>query len=143
MRRVVVAVAMLAGVAGCGGVRPAAHLTPAEKRACTVRVYFKSGASRSQERFVGSKLRGDARVKHVTFISKAQALAEMKKKYPKVIGAQLLPVNPLPDAFTATPAIPTDTAAIGVAVKHAHWPGVGDVRWGTLLHRSVCGGASP
>jgi cell division protein FtsX len=87
-----------------------------------VRVFFAKGATHAQEQAVGATLRGDSLVKQVVFVSKAQALAELKKKFPGLYKAVKLPENPLPDSFTVVPVSPSYTRQVGATVAHA--PGV-------------------
>ena len=72
---------------------------------------------------VGAKLRREPCVRQVRFVSKAQALAEMKKKFPQLFN-QAMPANPLPDSFVVTPAKPSCGPELAAAVRAAHWPGV-------------------
>jgi cell division transport system permease protein len=101
-----------------------------------VHVYFDSSATKGQENYVGSKLRADSRVKGVVFVSKAQAQAQMRKKFPNLYQTPL-PNNPLPDSFTVVPVKPNDTPLIGQEVANAHWPGVSDVHWGSATAKRV------
>ena len=94
--------------------------------ACGVRVYFSDRATRAQEQAVGMKLRRESNVKQVTFVSKAQALAELKKRNPGLFKAIKLKRNPLPDAFTVVPVTPSDTRQVSTSVEHA--PGVAAVK---------------
>lgn len=96
-----------------------------------VHVYFASEATPAQEDYVGSRLRADARIKAVIFISKARALAKMKKEFPQLFKTKLRG-NPLPDSYTVVPVHANDTALIGQSVSRAHWPGVSEVHWGSL-----------
>ena len=95
-------------------------------QACGVRVYFAGGASHAEEQALGAKLRRESAVQHVTFVSKAEALAEMKKSNP-VIYKTLKPAqNPLPDAFTVVATSPSGVKTIRASVAHA--PGVATVK---------------
>src|SRR5215813_1151244 len=67
-----------------------------------VHVYFASDATKHQENVVGAKLQSDKRVKHVIFVSKAQAEAKMRKEFPELYKTKL-PNNPLPDSYTVIP----------------------------------------
>src|SRR6185437_2137229 len=67
-----------------------------------VHVYFQSDATQQQEAAVAARLRNDPRVKQVDFVSKAQALEQMKKNF-KDLTRIPLPSNPLPDSYTVTP----------------------------------------
>src|SRR6476660_8400413 len=64
-----------------------------------VHVYFNSNATRQQENAVARRLRNEPQVKQVIFVSKAQAEAQMKKKFPHLYAVPL-PGNPLPDSYT-------------------------------------------
>src|SRR5262249_52529079 len=95
-----------------------------------VHVYFASNATTQQENAVGAKLRSDKRVKHVIFVSKAQAEAKMKKEFPDLYKTKL-PSNPLPDSFTVVPRQASYTPAIGKDVRGSGWAGVDKVNWGS------------
>jgi len=134
--RVSAVAALVLVLAACGG-SSAKPLTAAQKRACTVRIFFSGTATRAEEHSVAAKLRSDARVARVSFASKAQALATMKKNYPNLTSS--IPSNPLPDSYTAVPGQLDDLAGLAHSVTAAHWPGVETVYWGSIL-RSLCGG---
>jgi cell division transport system permease protein len=97
-----------------------------------VHVYFQSDATPQQEAAVAARLRNDPRVKPggVEFVSKAEALAQMKKNF-KDLTRIPLPSNPLPDSYTVTPLKAAYTPLIGKKVKAAGWSGVDNVRWGS------------
>jgi cell division transport system permease protein len=101
-----------------------------------VHVYFDSSATPGQESYVGSRLHADSRVKDVIFVSKAQAEAQMRKKFPNLYSTPL-PSNPLPDSYTVVPKKPNDTPLIGQEVSSANWPGVSDVHWGSATAKRV------
>ena len=65
---------------------------------CLVRVFFKTGASQEQIDAIGRQLDAvdDASIR---FVSKKQAIEQMRKRYPDLVGD--LAVNPLPDAYEA------------------------------------------
>jgi len=67
-----------------------------------VHVYFQSDATPQQEAAVAARLRDDPRVKPggVEFVSKAEALAQMKKNF-KDLTRIPLPSSPLPDSILA------------------------------------------
>ncbi len=111
------------------------------KRELQVKVYFAQTATPAQETLVGAKLRADSRVKKVVFVSKAQAEAQMRRKFPELYKTPL-PSNPLPDSFDVSPIKAEDTAAIGVKVRAAHYPGVEEppsagVTWGSSTAKRV------
>jgi cell division transport system permease protein len=101
-----------------------------------VHVYFATNATKTQENAVGARLQADKRVKHVTFVSKAQALQQMKKQFPDMFKTGL-PNNPLPDSYTVVPVKPDDTPKIGAAVRNDNWPGVDKVSWGSATAKRV------
>jgi cell division transport system permease protein len=101
-----------------------------------VHVYLASDATKSQEYVVGAKLRNDPRVKQVTFISKAQAQAKMKKEFPTLYSTPL-PGNPLPDSYTVVPVKAASTPLIGKDVRNGNWPGVNSVSWGSETAKRV------
>jgi len=112
------------------------------KRELQVKVYFTQAATPAQEAFVGAKLRADPRVKQggVTFVSKAAAEAKMRKQFPQLYTTPL-PSNPLPDSFNVSPVKAEDTAAIGMDVRDAQYPGVeqgaSGVTWGASTAKRV------
>lgn len=97
------------------------------RKACFVHVYFANHATHEQEKLAGTKLRGDSRVKQIAFTSKAQALAEFKKRFPKIAGAAKLPENPLPDSYTVVPVRVSETGELERSIMQSHWPGVATV----------------
>jgi cell division protein FtsX len=96
------------------------------RKACSVRIFFATGATHAQEQAVGATLRGDSLVKQVVFVSKAQALVKFKKKFPGIYEAVKPTENPLPDSFTVVPVSPSHTRQVGATVAHA--PGVDTTR---------------
>jgi len=91
-----------------------------------VNVYFVTHATHAQETLVGANLRRDPRVEKVAFISKEQALAQMQKRLGKLPKTFTNP-NPLPDAYTVSPAERSETDQLEVSIARSHWPGVADV----------------
>jgi cell division transport system permease protein len=110
------------------------------QRELQVHVYFASDATKQQENSVGARLRQDSRVKQVVYVSKEQALAQMKRDFPKLFEAGL-PSNPLPDSYVVTPLKAKFTPLIGQDVQAAHYagvePGSDGVRWGSQTAKRV------
>jgi cell division transport system permease protein len=102
-----------------------------------VHVYFQPNATHAQENAVEVKLRNDPRVKQVIFVSKAEAEAQMKKKFPNLYTGTNLPSNPLPDAYTVIPLKASYTPLIGKSVRRAHWSGVESTKWGSTTAKRV------
>jgi cell division transport system permease protein len=101
-----------------------------------VHVYLTSNATHQQEAAVRQKLLADPRVDQVKFVSKAQAQAQMKKRFPELYKGGVIN-NPLPDAFTVVPKKASYTPLIGKDVQASHWSGVGPVRWGSATAKRV------
>ena len=100
------------------------------KRGLEVKVFFDQGVTDKQVSAVQVRLEQDPRIKPggVVFISEAEALTEMKKKYPEL--TQDLPSNPLPASFRITPKRGEDVPAIGEELQHAKLAGVYEVKMG-------------
>ena len=101
-----------------------------------VHVYFDSNATKQQENAVALKLRNDPQVKQVIFVSKAQAEAQMKKKFPHLYTVPL-PGNPLPDSYTVVPTKASYTPLIGKHISGSGWSGVDQVKWGSATAKRV------
>jgi cell division transport system permease protein len=101
-----------------------------KKRELAVHVFIADGATAKQVNAVRIALESDTRVKAggVTFISKGDALAIMKKRNPELTAN--LASNPLPASFDAVPARGEDTEAIAAALQKKKLAAVEDVRWG-------------
>ena len=91
MTRALALTAVAFGAAACGS----SHQAVA--RGC-VRVCFERHASRAAETAVTNRLRRNHRVVRLRFVSKQQALREMRKRNPDLFTTIKLPYNPLPDA---------------------------------------------
>jgi cell division transport system permease protein len=97
------------------------------KRELVVKVYFAPDSTKAQMNTVANKLSTNDQVKTVTFISKEQALAQMKKRFPALV--QNLPSNPLPDSLEVVPKRGENTAAIAETLQPPP-PGVENVKYG-------------
>ena len=107
-----------------------------------------TGATKAQEQAVKFQLSQDPRIKKpVTFVSKEQALEQMKKTESRLFEAEL-PSNPFPDEWVLTPVQAKDTPLIGKQICQAHYPGVepcptkgignsGGVQWGSTITKHV------
>jgi cell division protein FtsX len=91
LTRIAAAAALAFVVAACGSTR---HVAPG-----CVRVFFKPDATRASEQPVKKRLERDRRVTRIVFVSKAQALREMKRKQPDLFSTVPAGSNPLPDAL--------------------------------------------
>jgi cell division transport system permease protein len=111
------------------------------KKELQVHVYFTSTATPQQMAFVGQQIRKDQRVKLVTFVSKAAAEKQMRKKFPQLYSTPL-PGNPLPDAWAVTPTKGEYTPLLGAKIRSAHYPGVETpatqgVQWGAQTAKRI------
>jgi cell division transport system permease protein len=101
-----------------------------------VHVYFATNATKTQENTVGTRLRNDPRVKQITFVSKAEALQQMKKQFPDMFKTGL-PSNPLPDSYVVVPVKAAYTPQIGAGIRKDGWAGVDKVSWGSATAKRV------
>jgi cell division transport system permease protein len=85
------------------------------KHQVLVKVYFTPDASPRQINAVAAKLEANTLVKHVEFVSRAEAFDRMKKKYPEMV--RNLPSNPLPASEEVTPFRAEDVQRIDDSLK--------------------------
>ena len=107
------------------------------KAGLVVKVFFDDDANVNQINTVRMRLESDARIKPdgVVFVSKAEALQEMQRKYPDL--TENLPGNPLPASFRITPKRGEDVPAIGEELQNARLAGVDKINWGKKESRDV------
>ena len=115
------------------------------KSQLAVRVYFCTAstcpgtgdATKAQETAVAARLNGDPRIRPngVQFISKEEALAQMRRKQPDAV--KVLPANPFPDALKIYPRSGANTPAIGRELQDAQLAGVQSIDWGGKLTKRV------
>jgi len=110
------------------------------KRELLVQVDFKTNsdpggpATRAQENTVVRRLAANPLVAHWKFISKQEALQQMKKTNPDL--TRSLPFNPLPDAIHVTPVKAEDIRALSASLR-PYAPGVQKVIDGKQLSSRV------
>jgi cell division transport system permease protein len=111
------------------------------KNQLAVRVYFCTSstcpkeATKQEENAVAARLNGDSRIKRVVYVSKVDALNQMRKREPKAV--EVLPANPFPDALKIYPKNGDLTPVIGKELQSAGLGGVQTVDWGGKLTRHV------
>jgi len=111
------------------------------KNQLAVRVYFctpstcPNDATRAQENAVAEQLSNDSRVKRVVFVSKGEALNEMRRREPEA--TKVLPSNPFPDALKVYPKSGDLTPVIGKELQDANLGGVQTIDWGGKLTKHV------
>ena len=91
-----------------------------------VDVYVKDGASDADKAALRARIEQLPNVKSVQYISKDQALAQMKRNNAQAFA--LLGSNPLPDAFRITPRDPGGVNAIAAALRTNPPAALSDVR---------------
>ena len=106
------------------------------KRELIVKVNFetKPPATRAQENAVVRRLQANPQVKSWKYVSKEQALVQMKKRYPKL--TRSLPYNPLPDSLEVTPTKGEYIQSV-YASLHPLPPGVQNVTDGKQVSKRI------
>ena len=98
------------------------------KRELVVKIDMKTNADKggpathAQENEVARKLSSNPLVSHFTFVSKEQALVQMRKTEKTLLNA--LPFNPFPDTFVVTPDKGEDLQKLYASLKSPLAPGV-------------------
>jgi cell division transport system permease protein len=111
------------------------------KNQLAVRVYFCTSstcakdATRVQENAVAERLSNDSRIKRVDYVSKEEALNQMREREPKAVA--VLPQNPFPDALKIYPKSGDLTPVIGKELQDANLAGVQTIDWGGKLTKHV------
>ena len=108
-----------------------------KKRELAVHVYVKDEATPKQIDQLRVLLESDERVKvgGIDFITKAQALAIMRKRNPEL--TENLVSNPLPASFDVVPKRGEDTANIAASVQKAKLAAVDEVRHGKEVSERI------
>ena len=108
-----------------------------KKRELAVHVFIADSARPKQINAVRVALESDPRVKPggVTFVSKDDALAIMRKRSPELTAN--LASNPLPASFNAVPTRGEDTEAIATELKKKNLAAVEEIRWGKGVAKRI------
>ncbi len=101
---------------------------------CTTTTCSAGEVTNAQKNAVRVKLENDPRVASLEYISKTQALKEMKKKAPEMVAG--VATNPLPDAFRIKPRHGEDVQAIANSLKPLP-PGVEKVNFGKKTAKRI------
>ncbi len=109
----------------------------AKKRELAVHVFIKDEATPKQVNALRVLLESDQRVKEggITYISKADALAIMRKRSPELTAN--LASNPLPASFDVIPKRGEDTEGIARTVKSSKLGAVEEVKWGKEVSKRI------
>ena len=108
------------------------------KKQLVVKVYFLPSATTQQKNDVGRMLQQspDVAPGGVKYISKAQAFAQMKRRYPELV--KNLTANPLPDSLDVTPDKAEHVDLLYDAIVKPHRPpGVGKVNDGKRISHRI------
>ncbi len=100
-----------------------------------VKVFFVDAVAPKQVNAVGRYLGHDDRIKQYQFVSKTEALKQMRKKYPQLTAN--LPSNPLPASFEVTPRHAEDVKAIAADLRAAKFAGVEKVKDGQQTSKRI------
>ena len=105
------------------------------KNQLEVKVFFVEGVTPKQVNAVGSFLRTDDRIKDYQFVSRAEALKRMQKKYPELTAD--LPTNPLPDSYEITPKRAEEVKQLSAAIRAEKFAGVERVKDGQQTSKRI------
>ena len=105
------------------------------KKQLIVKIYFADAVSGKQINAVARRLSHDTRVKKYRFVTKEEALAIMRKKYPELV--KNLAYNPLPASEEVTPTKGDYTPAIARTYSHPLPPGVQKVKYGESTTKKI------
>ena len=105
------------------------------KNQLEVKVFFVEGVRPKQVNAVGSFLRTDDRIKDYQFVSRAEALQRMQKKYPELTAD--LPTNPLPDSYEITPKRAEEVKELSAAIRAEKFAGVERVKDGQQTSKRI------
>ena len=105
------------------------------KNQLEVKVFFVEGVTPKQVNAVGSFLRTDDRIKDYQFVSRAEALERMQRKYPELTAD--LPTNPLPDSYEITPTRAEEVKQLSAAIRAEKFAGVERVKDGQQTSKRI------
>jgi len=103
-----------------------------------VKVFFVESVKPKQINAVGGylgTLETDGNIKNYQFISRADALHRMQKKYPELTAD--LPSNPLPDSFEITPKHAEEVKQVSAAIRGQKFAGVDRVKDGQQTSKRI------
>ena len=105
------------------------------KNQLEVKVFFVEDVTPKQVNAVGAFLRADDRIKDYQFVSRAEALQRMQKKYPELTAD--LPTNPLPDSYEITPKRAEEVKELSAAIRAQKFAGVERVKDGQQTSKRI------
>jgi cell division transport system permease protein len=105
------------------------------KNQLEVKAFFQNDVTDKQVGAVGKWLDRDPRVKEYEFVSRADALKRMKKRYPQLV--ENLASNPLPASYEVTPRRAEEVKALSAAIRAQRFPGVERVKDGQQTSKRI------
>jgi cell division transport system permease protein len=105
------------------------------KRQLMVKVYFEGSATRKQETAVARMLQSNPKVKSFDFVSRAEALHRMQRRYPDL--TRDLTSNPLPDSFEILPTKGEDVGDVYASLTTPKPDGVYKVNDGKRVSKRI------
>jgi cell division transport system permease protein len=105
------------------------------KNQLDVKVYFVDDVKPKQVNAVRGWLAADERVKKFTFVTKAEALERMKKRYPVLV--ENLASNPLPPSYEVTPRRAEEVKALSADIRTQRFAGVERVKDGQQTSKRI------
>jgi cell division transport system permease protein len=105
------------------------------KEQLQVKVFFVDGVAPKQVNAVGAYLRTDDRIKDYQFVSRAEALERMRKKYPELTAN--LPTNPLPASYEITPVRAEEVKKLSADIRAQKFSGVERVKDGQQTSKRI------
>jgi cell division transport system permease protein len=105
------------------------------KNQLEVKVFFVEEVKPKQVNAVSAFLANDERVKSYEFVSKSEALARMRRKYPELTAN--LPSNPLPASFEVAPKRAEEVKALSAEIRQQKFAGVERVKDGQQTSRRI------
>jgi cell division transport system permease protein len=100
-----------------------------------VKVFFVDDVKPKEVNAVGAFLRTDERIKDYQFVTRAEALERMKKKYPELTAD--LPTNPLPASYEITPRRAEEVKELSAAIRAEKFAGVERVKDGQQTSKRI------
>ena len=105
------------------------------KEQLQVKVFFVDGVAPKQVNAVGAFLRTDDRIKNYQFVSRADALERMRKRYPELTAN--LPTNPLPASYEITPLRAEEVKQLSADIRAQKFSGVERVKDGQQTSKRI------
>lgn len=100
-----------------------------------VKVFFAEGVTPKQVNAVGVYLGKDDRIREYHFVSKTEALKQMRKKYPQLTAN--LPSNPLPASYEVTPRNADNVKVIAADLRAQKFGGVEKIKDGQQTSKRI------